>query len=375
MSGSREKPRLLFGAYMAGGNATILQNLQDQIGGRPDVDSDWLRIEMDRDSRSLGRTPRRPLIPGTLRNSLVTGREIGKLEASGCRFEAAWFFQQTICMFLRGFRSRVPYAVAMDGTPLWFLRNELWYALPRFDPRSLGSRVKHELTRRVYDGAAHLMPLSWSCRASLIEEYGIEPERISVIPPGIDVRRYTPPDRARRGDERPFRLLFIGADFLRKGGDLLVALAQAPEFRDLQFDLVTRSYRGPTADNIHVHDHVTPNSPRMLTLLREADLYALPTRADSHAIATLEAMAMGLPVVTTPVGGVVDVVRDGENGLFVPRNDADALGDRIRRLLRDRALRLRLGQAARTTVETKFNAASVSAQVVDLLLRARTARR
>ena len=84
---------------------------------------------------------------------------------------------------------------------------------------------------------------------------------------------------------------------------------------------------------------------------------------------------MGLPVITTPVGGVVDVVRDGENGLFVPGNDADALGDRIRRLLHDRALRLRLGQAARTTVETSFNAASVSEQVVDLLLRARTARR
>src|SRR5262249_42729999 len=153
---------------------------------------EWLRIEMDAESQRLDRAPRRPLVPGTLRNSVITGREIRKLEASGRRFDAAWFFQQTICMFLFRFRSRVPYAVAMDGTPLWFLRNELWYASPRFDPTRLHSRVKHEMTRRVYDGAAHLLPLSSSCRASLIEDYGIEAERISVIPPGIDVHRYTP---------------------------------------------------------------------------------------------------------------------------------------------------------------------------------------
>src|SRR5215813_13473987 len=263
----------------------------------------------------------------------------------------------------------------MNGTPLWFLRNELWYASPRFDPRSIRSRVKHELTRRVYDGGAHLLPLSWSCRDSLIEDYRIEPERISVIPPGIDVNRYAPPNRARRSEQAPLRLLFIGADFLRKGGDLLVALARAPELRDLQFDLVTRAYRGPVMDNIHVHHDVTPNSSRMLKLLGDADLYALPTRADSHAIATLEAMAMGLPVITTPVGGVVDVVRDGENGFLVPRNDADALGDRILKLRQNRTLRLRLGQAARATVETRFNAARLSATVVDLLLRAATAPR
>jgi glycosyltransferase involved in cell wall biosynthesis len=149
-----------------------------------------------------------------------------------------------------------------------------------------------------------------------------------------------------------------------------VRLACEPEFRDIHFDFVTRAYQGPVAENIGVFDDLEPNSPRMVDLYREADLYALPTRADSHAIATLEAMAMGLPVISTPVGGVVDVVRDGETGFLVPREDPAALADRIRKLRDDRSLRLRLGRAGRQRVESEFNAETIAATVVDLLSRA-----
>jgi glycosyltransferase involved in cell wall biosynthesis len=356
---------------MAGGNATILQNLQDVVSTRPDVDAEWLRIEMDAESQRLDRRPRRSLLPGTIRNSLVTGERIARLERDGRPFDAAYFFQQTICMFLWRFRRRVPYLVALDGTPLWYARHDLWYAQPRFDPATLASRVKHELTRRVYAGAAHLLPLSWSCRDSLIEDYRIPPERITVVPPGIDVGRYTGPDRsAPRPPGRPFTVLFVGADFKRKGGDLLVALAGRPEFREVQFDLVTRSYQGPALPNVRVHDGLTTNSEPMLQLYRQADLYLLPTRADSHAIASLEAMAMGLPVVTCPVGGVVDVVEDGQTGYLVPRDDLEALAGHLRRLRADQGLRLALGQAARRRVEDRFDAAAVAGTVVGLMLRA-----
>lgn len=369
------KARLLFGAYMAGGNATILQNLQDVVSGRPDVEADWLRIEMDAESQRLDRRPRRSLVPGTIRNSMVTGERIARLERDGRPFDAAYFFQQTICMFLWRFRRRVPYLVALDGTPLWYARHDLWYAQPRFDPATLASRVKHELTRRVYAGAAHLLPLSWSCRDSLIEDYGIPPGRITVVPPGIDVGRYAAPDRsAPRPAGRAFNVLFVGADFKRKGGDLLVALAGRPEFQDVQFELVTRSYQGPALPNVRVHDGLTTNSEPMLQLYRQADLYLLPTRADSHAIASLEAMAMGLPVVTCPVGGVVDVVEDGRTGYLVPRDDLEALAGHLRRLRADPGLRLALGRAARQRVVERFDAGAVAGTVVGLMLEAASRR-
>jgi len=367
--------RFVFAAYMAGGNATILQNLEDQIAARPDVASDWLRIEMDAESKRLDRQPRRPLIPGTIANSLNTGREIDKLEATGRRFDAAWFFQQTICMFLWRFRRRVPYLIGMDGTPMWYVKNDLWYAHPPFDPATLASRLRHELTRRVYAQAFQLLPLSATCGQSLIDDYGIPPDRITVVPPGINLATYAMPDRAAREEGRlPFNVLFVGADFRRKGGDLLVRLAQEPEFRDVQFNLVTKAYEGPAAPNIRVLDDITPNSAAMVRLLTEADVFALPTRADSHAIASLEAMAMGLPVITTPVGGVVEVVVDGETGYFCRKDDIDAVAGHLRRLRADRDLRLRLGLAGRKRVEERFNAATVAATVVDLLNRAADSR-
>jgi len=370
-----DRPRLLFGAYMAGGNATILQNLEEVISARPDLDSDWLRIDMDAESQRLDRRPARAIIPGTIRNSMVTGERIGRLERQGRPFDAAYFFQQTICMFLWRFRRRVPYLVALDGTPLWYARNDLWYAQPRFDPTSPVSRLKQELTRRVYAGAHHLLPLSFSCKDSLVEDYRIPPERITVVPPGINLDRYLAPDRGAPRGDRPFNVLFVGADFARKGGDLLVALAARPEFRDVQFNLVTRSYQGPDAPNIRVHASLTTNSEPMVRLFREADVYLLPTRADSHAIASLEAMAMGLPVVTTPVGGVVDVVVDGETGYLVRKDDLEALADRLRRLRADAGLRRALGQAGRRRVEARFDGAAVAATVAELMLRAAATRR
>lgn len=364
-------PRLLFAAYMAGGNATILQNLEEQIGGRTDVESAWLRIEMDDESRRLDRSPRRHLIPGTIRNSLLTGTRIHESEKAGGRFDAAYFFQHTICTFLWRFRRQVPYLIAMDGTPLWYAKNEFWYAQPRFDPSSRTSKVKQDLTRRVYDHAAHLLPLSWSCRESLIEDYGVPPERITVVPPGINVSRYVcPARRAHAESKRDLDLLFVGADFRRKGGDLLVKLAQKRAFRDVRFHFVTRSFEGSAVGNVFVYDNLTTNSDPMVRLFAEADVFVLPTRADSHAIASLEAMATGLPVITTPVGGVVDVVEEEVTGYLVPKDDLETLAERIQRLRQDPQLRLQLGLRGRQRVESHFNAEAVASTVVDLLKRA-----
>jgi glycosyltransferase involved in cell wall biosynthesis len=366
------KPNLLFAAYMAGGNATILQNLECFIGKRPDVDSAWLPIEMDAESQKVGKKPPRSIIPGTVRNSLVTSLRIRELERAGSRFDAAYFFQQTICMLLWRFRSRVPYVIAMDGTPLWYAKNDLWYALPTgFDPGTLASRIKHELTRRVFAGAFHLLPLSWSCRQSLVDDYGVPAEKITVIPPGIDVAKYDHPDRgARRDARRALEVLFVGADFVRKGGGLMNTLARDPRFRDVRFNLVTKTYQGPAAENIHVFDDLTSNSERLIALFRSADVFVLPTRADSHAIATLEAMATGLPVITTPVGGVPDVVVEGETGYLVAPDDLDAVADRLQRLVENPDLRLRMGASGRRRVETRFNAATISESVVELMKRA-----
>jgi glycosyltransferase involved in cell wall biosynthesis len=100
----------------------------------------------------------------------------------------------------------------------------------------------------------------------------------------------------------------------------------------------------------------------------------LPTRADSHAIATLEAMAMGLPVITTPVGGVVDVVEEGETGYLVAKDDIDTLADRINRLRHSVDLRIDMGIRGCKRVESRFNADTIAETVVAILKRAAASR-
>ncbi len=375
---SPRRLRLLFAAYMAGGNATILANLKEAIGPRRDVSAAWAPIDLDAESMRFGKSNgknSRSLVPGTFRNSMITARYIREMEREGSPFDAAWFFQQTICMFLWRFRSRVPYVVAMDGTPLWYAKNGLWYAQFRFDPRSPAERVKFALTRGVYQKAFHLLPLSFGVRDSLVEDYGVAPERITVVPPGVNVHTFACPDRRAAGRaNRPMNVLFVGADYERKGGDLVTALALRPEFKDVTFHLVSRSHRGAIPDNVRLYTNLSTNTTELVNLYADADVFMLPTRQDAHSVATIEAMAMGLPVITTPTGGIIDIVDEGVTGYFVPRDDLDALVDRLRKLRDDPELRLRLGAAGRRRAEARFDNGAIAATVVDVLQRAAASR-
>jgi glycosyltransferase involved in cell wall biosynthesis len=302
---------------------------------------------------------------------MVTGAGIESLETSRRRFDAAYFFGHTICMFLWRFRRRVPYVLAMDGTPMWYARNKLWYAFPPFDPKSLSARLKHLVVRNLYRKAYHLFPLSHGVRDSLVHDYGIPPERITVVPPGVNLPQFPCPDRSARADaSAPVKVLFVGADFARKGGPLVLKVAARPEFAGVQFDVVTRSFQGDVPPNVKVHTDLKTNTDPMLKVFREADVFCLPTDADAHSVASIEAMAMGLPVVTTSVGGLVDIVDEGRTGFLVPPGDEAALVDRLLRLVKDAGLRVRMGQAARQRAQAVFDNEKLSRTVVETMRRA-----
>ncbi len=90
--------------------------------------------------------------------------------------------------------------------------------------------------------------------------------------------------------------------------------------------------------------------PRVRDELREADLFVLCSLRESMPISLLEAMAMGVPVVATRVGGVPEVVRDGETGLLVEPGDVEALGKAMLKMVRDGRLRESMGRRAREVV-------------------------
>ena len=103
---------------------------------------------------------------------------------------------------------------------------------------------------------------------------------------------------------------------------------------------------------IRVTGYISPQSlPAYYSLI---DVFVHPSLRDGMPNAVLEAMACEKAVVATPVGGVLDVVKDRENGLTVPANDAESLSKAIIELLDDQALRVRLGKSARETIQKEF---------------------
>jgi glycosyltransferase involved in cell wall biosynthesis len=92
-----------------------------------------------------------------------------------------------------------------------------------------------------------------------------------------------------------------------------------------------------------------------LRLLEEAALYVLPSYTEGVPLSILEAMSVGLPVIATPVGGIPDVLRDGEDGYLVPPGSQRELADRIIELLNNQELRERMGENARHRLHSKFS--------------------
>jgi len=188
--------------------------------------------------------------------------------------------------------------------------------------------------------------------------WGLDPARVSVLPnPAPEVPVLPPSEqlRAELGLDG-FVLAFAGRLGPQKAlGATLEAVAAVPgvtvvlagdgpdrlalERRATELGLETRARFLGSVSRAHV-----------LRLFRAADASVLSSAWENFPHTVVEALAVGCPVIGTSVGGVPEVVRDGDNGLLVPPNDASALAGAIRRLLEDGDLRRRLAEAAPTSV-------------------------
>lgn len=192
----------------------------------------------------------------------------------------------------------------------------------------------------------------WAAR-SMRDDYGVDPARLKVLPPGVDTAFWKPRPRAAGG--RP-RILFVGGDFARKGGDALVDVWRSRLRGRAELDVVTRPGAVAEEPGLRVHTGIEPNDPRLLELYQAADLVAIPTRADCFSMAGLEAMATGLPVVTCPVGGVSELFTDGRQGIFVAVDDRRDLAAALEALLDSAPARERMGRAARLLAMSRYDA-------------------
>lgn len=185
--------------------------------------------------------------------------------------------------------------------------------------------------------------------------------KCSIVPLGVDHRRFTPGEGATKGGE--CRLLFAGRLRYYKGLDgLLHSLVRLPGVAlDVCGDGPMRAQWERLAQEVGVADRVRflgeVDDAELPELYRRAGIFVLPanSRAEAFGTVLLEAMASGLPCVTTEVGtGTSWVVRDGVTGLVVPAGNPEALTAALTRLLADLDERARMGAAGRARVEAEF---------------------
>jgi glycosyltransferase involved in cell wall biosynthesis len=190
-----------------------------------------------------------------------------------------------------------------------------------------------------------------------------------VIPPGIAVPDIAP----RRTPEGPLQVTFVGTSMERKGGrHLLDAYRRALRGRAV-LNLVTRDHVAPEP-GVRVFGDFRPGDPRLGELLADTAVFVLPSEIDKSSFAVLEAMAWGVPVVTTRLAALPELVPDGIAGRLVDPRDAEGLAGVLVELLEDEGQRARLGAGARARVLDRFDVRVTAARTVDVLREAMDAR-
>jgi len=164
----------------------------------------------------------------------------------------------------------------------------------------------------------------------------------------------------------PVRVVYLG-HFLKLKGiyDLVEAIpkirAQAPDIKFLlcglhQVEQVRELCQRRGA--MPVIERLGPISfAERWTVLRNADIFVLPSYEEGLPVTVLEAMAVGLPIIATPVGGIPQVVKDEVNGFLIQPGDIEALVERVLRLAKDPALRQRMGKSNQARITEEFDAA------------------
>ncbi len=356
-------PRVGFIMEQTLGHVTYTQNLQAAFASNERLAPVWMPVPFP----AHGLLDR---VPAVTANWAVRGslRAYAALRSCGGarRFDALVFHTSTVSLAAPLAARTTPVILSLDATPVNFDRVGTHYG-HRARLGSGAERVKQAIWRHVLHSAAGLTTWSQWAKDSLRDDYGIDPERVTVVAPGVDLALFAFGARPRPSiDDRKVRILFVGGDFERKGGALLLACMRAGLAERCELYVVTRD-PVPAAPKVHVYHDLGPNDPRLLALYRDVDIFALPTYADCLAVVLAEAMAAGLPVVTTTVGAQPEAVQHGRCGIIVPPGDEVALGRALSRLADDPLLRQALGREGRATAEARFDARANAARLANVV--------
>lgn len=361
--GNAAPARLLFITAFALGFKTLSGQLEAFTASRDDVDAVHLKLRLDGSLRWLGAGLHR--LSGW---DLVGSRtqvawkvlldRLFRGPVDPARFDAVLVSTQGLGLAMPGIRARygLPYGVYIDTTTSLFCRELGGHAIPE--------TIANIGERHVYRGADFVAGMSrWSLN-SVRDDYGIDPARLVVVHNAVPIPPAAPTPAPRTPGQKP-RIVIVGNDWVRKGGPRLLAWHQA-RWTD-RAELHVISSTAPvdrSAKGVIWHGSV-PYATLQRELLPSMDIFALPTRRDMSPWAAIEAAGLGLPVVSSRIGALGEIVLDGRTGLLC-RPDADSeYIAAIERLIADPPLRASMSAAARQHMLDEFSPGDNYGRLID----------
>lgn len=249
------------------------------------------------------------------------------------------------------------------------------------DPHRIDNKILLALDKSTNRFAHHIIAVAAACRDFLTTHESIPPEKISLVPNAIDLRRFSPGEvsrddaRAQLGLPAGFRIVAgVGRLNPQKNFALFLEIAAqlAPRFPDLHFLLAGD---GPEEQMLREKASALGIANRVIfsgyvadtrLVYLAADLLLMPSRYEGLPMTLLEAMAMGLPVVASKLDGIAEVISDGAEGFLAPSDDAALFVERTAALLADAELSSRISKNARAKIEAHFSVGRMTSAVEDI---------
>lgn len=221
--------------------------------------------------------------------------------------------------------SGIPHFVYTDHTHLANLQ------YPGYEPDKQFSKAWIDCEKEIYRNATMVFTMSKNISRSVIEDYHCEPQKVSCVYIGanVDVEQDEILDERRYSKKN---ILFVGIDWIRKGGPILVEAFKRVlcYFPDSTLTIVGSSPK-LNLPNCHVLGKMPLSDVK--PHFQTASLFCLPTTLEPFGIVFLEAMAHKLPIIATNIGAIPDFIHDGKNGFLVEPHNSEQLSNKIIELL------------------------------------------
>lgn len=353
-------PRICFLTERQVGIGSAAAAIEPHVRAR--AGTDWTDVTYNEPGGWLERLPLPGRVGGTLRGVQQTSAALRRGP-----FDALFFLTHNPAVLQQLAISRTPTVLWTDVTPALLDAQAAQYDHP-VETSRLAKRAKHALVKRTFNTAKLCVGWSrWACD-SFVRDYGVPQEKTRVVAPGVDLARFSVAPTEKRGKPR---LLFVGGNFVRKGGDLLLDVFRRHLRGRCELDLVTRD-PVEQEEGVRVHHGLNAGSQQLVALFDNATAFVLPTRGDCFSIASMEAMAKGLPVVVSAVGGIPEIVEHAESGFLLGDSGTDLLGA-IEPLLADPTRARAMGLRGRQLAEQRFDAKQTADKLMTLATQAASA--